>query len=265
MPNPSSITIMVVEHEAPVRKALRVQLEKAGYAVIEATDARNALLLALHHMPELVLQDLMLPDSTAFLLARELRALPEGETVPIIAMCQLESHLSDAQNNASGYAAFLRLPVTEHALLRSVERALPAPEPAPSHKPGDGMRVLVLDDNNMQRQLLTLYLREWGFEPLPVETLEEALRTARVKRVDAVVCDVLMPKHDGFSCCRQMRAEPALAGRPIVLVSAATADDDDWVAARAAGASAVLMGVPGFWGLQEALRRTLSGLPPVLA
>jgi CheY-like chemotaxis protein len=98
-----------------------------------------------------------------------------------------------------------------------------------------------------------------------VETLEEALRTARVKQVDAVVCDVLMPKHDGFSCCRQMRAEPSLAGRPIVLVSAATAEDDDWVAARAAGASAILMGVPGFWGLREALRRTLSGLPPVLA
>lgn len=264
MPNLSSITIMVVEHEAPLRKAHRLVLEKAGFAVIEAADARNALLLALHHMPQLVLQDLMLPDSTAFLFARELRALPEGETVPIIAMCQLESHLSDAKNSDSGYAAFLKLPAPEHALLECVRRVMPAPEPD-VHKPGDGMRVMVLDDNTMQRQLLTLYLREWGFEPVPVETLEEALRTARAKHVDAVVCDVLMPKCDGFSCCRQMRAEPSLAGRPIVLVSAATADDDDWVAARAAGASAVLMGVPSFWGLREALRRTLSGLPPVLA
>jgi DNA-binding response OmpR family regulator len=127
------------------------------------------------------------------------------------------------------------------------------------------MRVLVLDDNTMQRQLLSLYLREWGFEPLPVETLEQALRTARLMQIDAVVCDVLMPKLDGFSCCRQMRAEPSLAGRPIVLVSAATPEDDDWIAARSAGASAILMGVPGFWGLREALRRTLSGLPPVLA
>jgi DNA-binding response OmpR family regulator len=260
----SPITIMVVEHEAPIRRALRLVLETAGYAVIEAADAHNAMLLALHHMPDLVLQDLMLPDSTAFLFARELRALPEGDCVPIIALCQIESHLTDARNNDSGYAAFLRLPVSDCALIESVRHAVPEPEPE-LHKPGDGMRVLVLDDNTMQRQLLSLYLREWGFEPLPVETLEQALRTARVMQVDAVVCDVLMPKHDGFSCCRQMRAEPSLSGRPIVLVSAATPEDDDWIAARSAGASAVLMGVPGFWGLREALRRTLSGLPPVLA
>jgi len=260
----SPITIMVVEHEAPVRRALRLVLETAGYDVIEAADAHNAMLLALHHMPQLVLQDLMLPDSTAFGFARELRALPEGDSVPIIALCQIESHLTDARSNDIGYAAFLHLPVSERALLESVTHALPEPEPE-LHKPGDGLRVMVLDDNTMQRQLLSLYLREWGFEPLPVQTLEEALRTARLMQIDAVVCDVLMPKHDGFTCCRQMRAEPSLSGRPIVLVSAATAEDEDWVAARAAGASAILMGIPRFWGLREALRRTLSGLPPVLA
>jgi len=149
-------------------------------------------------------------------------------------------------------------------LLESVAHALPAREEK-VHKPGGGMRVLVLDDNAMQRQLLALYLREWGFSPIPVESLEEALTRARHDRVDAVVCDVLMPKCDGFSCCRAMRAEPALAGRPIVLVSAAAADEDDWNAARAAGATAVLMGVPNFWGLREALLRSLSGAPPVLA
>lgn len=188
----SPITIMVVEHEAPIRRALRLVLETAGYAVIEAADAHNAMLLALHHMPDLVLQDLMLPDSTAFLFARELRALPEGDCVPIIALCQIESHLTDARNNDIGYAAFLRLPVSDCALIESVRHAVPESEPE-LHKPGDGMRVLVLDDNTMQRQLLALYLREWGFEPLPVETLRasashrprDAGRRSRLRRLDA--------------------------------------------------------------------------------
>jgi len=257
-------TVMVVEHDAKTRKSLRQVLEKAHYAVIEAADARNALLLALHHMPQLVLQDLMLPDSAAFQFARELRAMPEGDAVPIIALCELESHLADARASATGYCAFLQLPVADEELLRSVARCLPAREEK-VHKPGGGMRVLVLDDNAMQRQLLSLYLREWGFAPVAVETLEEALARARQERIDAVVCDVLMPRCDGFTCCRAMRGEPALAGRPIVLVSAAAADDDDWASARSAGATAVLMGVPNFWGLREALLRSLSGAPPVLA
>jgi hypothetical protein len=49
------------------------------------------------------------------------------------------------------------------------------------------------------------------------------------------------------------------------MVSAALADDDDYRAARMAGATAVLMGVPNFWGLREALLRCLSGAPPLQA
>jgi CheY-like chemotaxis protein len=257
-------TVMVVENDAKTRKALRQTLEKASYAVLEAADARNAHLLAVHHMPQLVLQNLMLPDSTAFLFTRELRALPGGDTVPVIAMSKLDSHLTDARNSASGYSGFLQLPVDSALLLRTVLTCLP-PEEDAVHKPGGNLRVLVLDDNAMQRQLLSLYLREWGFVPVTVDTLDAALAEVRSQAVDAVVCDVLMPNRDGFECCRAMRKEPSLQGRPIVLVSAATADDDDYLAARAAGATAVLMGVPNFWGLREALLRSLSGAPPVMA
>jgi CheY-like chemotaxis protein len=256
--------VMVVENDAKTRKALRQALEKASYAVLEAADARNAHLLAVYHMPQLVLQDLMLPDSTAFLFTRELRALPGGDTVPVIAISKIDSHLADARNSASGYAGYLRLPVEPGLLVHTVASCLPASD-GEVHKPGGNLRVLVLDDNAMQRELLSLYLRDWGFVPVPVETLDEALTELRKQTVDAVVCDVLMPKRDGFECCRSMRAEPMLRGRPVVLVSAAMADDDDYRAARAAGATAVLMGVPDFWGLRETLLRSLSGAPPVLA
>jgi CheY-like chemotaxis protein len=258
-------TIMVVEHEAKTRKTLRQILEKNGYDVLEAADAHNAHLLALHHMPQLVLQDLMLPDAAAFMFLRELRALPEGANVPVIALSKIASHLADAQSSARDYAGVLALPIEPLALLRCVAACLVPELEALPPKPGGSLRVLVLDDNAMQRELLTLYLREWGFLPLPCETLEDALGEVRKQHVDAVVCDVLMPKCDGFSCCRSLRAEPTLRGRPIVLVSAAPADDEDWTAARGAGATAVLMGMPNFWGLREALLRSLSGTPPVLA
>ncbi|HEY8945566.1 MAG TPA: response regulator, partial [Polyangiaceae bacterium] len=79
-------TILIVEDNSVTRKMLRVTLEAEGYGVVEAPDARVALAAARRRMPELVLQDLILPDADGFELTRQLRALPGGDEVPIVAL-----------------------------------------------------------------------------------------------------------------------------------------------------------------------------------
>lgn len=98
-------------------------------------------------------------------------------------------------------------------------------------------RVLLVDDSASARALLGVRLREPGHDVVEVAHAAEAAELALEKPPDAVVTDLWMPGISGLQLCRLLRAEPATAGIPVVLL---TASDDRrsrfW--ARHAGATA---------------------------
>jgi len=73
--------VLVVEDEPQMRKFIRASLTSHGYRVLEAERAREAVMLATSHNPELLLLDLGLPDGDGIDLARQVR---EWSRVPII-------------------------------------------------------------------------------------------------------------------------------------------------------------------------------------
>jgi two-component system KDP operon response regulator KdpE len=73
----TALTILVIDDNAIARKAIRLALEGEGYSVLEAPDGRTALELPERHSPDLVLQDLFLPDMDGFELLARLRRLPQ--------------------------------------------------------------------------------------------------------------------------------------------------------------------------------------------
>lgn len=76
--------ILVVEDEEPIRRMTRFSLERAGFRVSEAGDARAARLLIADNRPDLVLMDWMLPGVSGLDFARELRADDATRDLPII-------------------------------------------------------------------------------------------------------------------------------------------------------------------------------------
>src|SRR5258708_3344054 len=85
--------VMVVEDNALTRKLTCQALLDRGYAVPEAPDARTALALVSDSLPDLILQDLILPDMDGFDLFARLRAVRGGAEVPILAFTGfLSSH-----------------------------------------------------------------------------------------------------------------------------------------------------------------------------
>lgn len=65
--------------------------------------------------------------------------------------------------------------------------------------------VLVVDDSKLQRKLLTLSLKRWGFEVMEAEGGEEALKMAAERRPDLVLSDWMMPGMTGLELCRRFR------------------------------------------------------------
>lgn len=81
-------------------------------------------------------------------------------------------------------------------------------------------KVLVVDDDQVNIDLLGYLLRAFGHEPMLSLTGEDAIRKARTHLPHLVVCDIQMPGLDGFEVLRRLRGDPNCEGMKIVGVTA---------------------------------------------
>ena len=86
-------------------------------------------------------------------------------------------------------------------------------------------RILVVDDQTTQRELLENLLLPLGFEVRQAASGAECLREAARFQPDAILLDIAMPDQDGWSVCRQLRAA-GLTKLPIIMVSANAYEND---------------------------------------
>jgi DNA-binding response OmpR family regulator len=87
-------------------------------------------------------------------------------------------------------------------------------------------RVLVADDEDDVRDLVTFRLTRSGYEVLEARDGAEALELAIAHTPDLAVLDAMMPKLDGYELTRRLRAEPATSPMPIILLTARTQEAD---------------------------------------
>ncbi len=100
-------------------------------------------------------------------------------------------------------------------------------------------RVLVVDDNPANVDILRARLAAHGYEILTAADGEAALVVARQAQPDLILLDVMMPKKDGIEVCREVRADASFPFVPIILVTA-KGDSSDVVAGLEAGADEYL-------------------------
>jgi CheY-like chemotaxis protein len=99
---------------------------------------------------------------------------------------------------------------------------------------GIRLRVLVCDDEAVLRALVRACL-EPAYEVVEARDGDESLRLARELRPDLIVLDMMMPGQSGLAVLETLRADPALAATPVVMLTA-RAQAADRFAAAAAGA-----------------------------
>lgn len=108
-------------------------------------------------------------------------------------------------------------------------------EPLPDNAP----HVLVVDDDQKIRDLLARFLFDQGFRVTTAENAANARAALRGLDFDVILLDVMMPKLNGFQTCRRLKADPATARTPVVIVTTKDQPADElW--AREVGAEAFL-------------------------
>ncbi len=96
-------------------------------------------------------------------------------------------------------------------------------------------RILVADDDEDIRMLVVMRLQHSGHEVEQAGDGAEAVEQCRNDAPDLVVLDLMMPGMNGLDACRTIRADPALARTPVILLTA-RAQSSDVEAGMAAGA-----------------------------
>ena len=90
----------------------------------------------------------------------------------------------------------------------------------------DPPRILVVDDNEMNRDIIVTRLEANGYKTLQAADGQEALAAVTQHHPDLVLLDVMMPNIDGLEACRQLKGNAGLAFTPVILVTAKAATQD---------------------------------------
>ena len=97
-------------------------------------------------------------------------------------------------------------------------------------------RILTVDDAATMRTMVAFTLKDAGYEVLEALDGCDALNVLKDRSVDVIITDLNMPNMDGIELTRQLRALPAFARTPIILLTTES-DPAKKMAGRAAGAT----------------------------
>ena len=80
-------------------------------------------------------------------------------------------------------------------------------------------KVLIVDDSVSMRQMVGFTLREGGFEVIEAEHGQDALDKLKSATVDLVITDLNMPVMDGITLIQNLRKQPAMKTKPILMLT----------------------------------------------
>ena len=207
--------ILVVDDDPSVRQLISRHLEQEGWKTVQASNATDALQLARESRPMLITLDIMMPDASGWWVLEKLKEDPQTAGIPVLVVTIVEDQRLVFALGASDY---LGKPYDRGALIAKIHRLLPRLE---------GKRVLVVDDDAEARTMLAKILNEERADVVLATGGDEAMSLIAQAPPDLVLLDLMMPGMSGFEMVARLRAQPAGASIPVMIVSAKelTAED----------------------------------------
>ena len=230
--------ILIIEDEANNLDVARRIVRGAGHEALTATDGLAGLELARRERPDAVVVDLLLPKLDGWSVTRALREEPWAKEIPIVAVSALAMQADRERAREAGCDDFVTKPyapaelravltryfagsVTPKAAAREADLPLNAIDAA--ERLG---RVLVVDDEPANVELLVRRLGGNGYETLTATNGHDAIALATKEQPDLILMDVMMPGLDGWQATKLLKADPKTMNIPVVFVTARDRPED---------------------------------------
>jgi signal transduction histidine kinase len=214
-----AVSVAAFGDDAAALTALTKQVAPA-VRLVWTTDAAELPKLAERERVSLVILDASSKGGTAWRVAHALSELPP-DRVPAILL--LPSIVAASEGPGAsvdlGWVALVPKPFTAQQLTRAVTTAAGRSDDEPAET-ARSVEVLVIDDDEDSRRVAAKFLGEQSIKVRECLDGETGLAEMRQRPPDVVVLDLMMPVLDGFGVLAAMRADPLIAGIPVVVLTA---------------------------------------------
>jgi len=210
------INILVVDDDARLRELLIDTLSSIGYKTEVASDGMEALKKLRDNSFDLVISDIHMPEIDGFMLLKKIRQHYPKLPVLFITGVTTEDMMGSATPDG-----FLAKPFRIGHIEQLIRETLSS---KPDQNTHSIRRVMVVDDDDMFREMLVESLQYNNFIPTAVEGGNEALTELENGKVDAVITDIKMPGMDGITLLKEIKkTHPDLS---VVLISAFFSEEE---------------------------------------
>ncbi len=222
--------VLIVDDNATNRHILVRQAESWGMLARETEAPAQALEWVRRGDPfDVAILDMQMPDMDGLTLATEIRRHRDSGALPLVML----TSLGRGEQSSVDFAAYLTKPIKpsqlHDALMAVFGGAVEQGDLSSALVADDGLadrvplRILVVEDNAVNQQLVLLMLRKVGYRADVAANGVEALEALERQPYDAVLMDVEMPEMDGLEATRRIHARWPRDRRPHIIAVTANA------------------------------------------
>jgi CheY-like chemotaxis protein/CHASE3 domain sensor protein len=224
--------VLVIEDETDFAKILYDISHEMQYSCLVAHSAAQGLRLAKAFKPQAILLDIRLPDASGLTVLQQLKEDPETRHIPVHALSATEQQDAALQLGAIGFAV---KPKTREELkevfLRLEEKYTQQIK-----------RVLVVEDDAIQRQSVIQLLSDEDIEIVAVELGEEALQQLHKQVFDCMIIDLKLPDMKGNQLLQRMSTEHILSFPPVIVYTGRNLTREEEMELRKYSSSIIIKG-----------------------
>jgi two-component system sensor histidine kinase/response regulator len=231
------LRVLIADDDAINREILTELLNQLGLKS-EAVEDGAAALQHLHEHPDFdyVLLDMEMSGLNGVDTARRIRQQPRFKDLPIIALTGHDGAEARCATREAGMDGHIVKPIHPAILRDELLRLRPS---VPGRSMLIGRRVLIVDDNALNREVAGGFLAAVGMDTVCAASGAEALKHLETSDFDIVLMDVQMPEMDGLETTVAIRSQPRWSSLPIIALTA-QAQSSDQEASLEAGMNAHL-------------------------
>ena len=200
--------MLVIEDEEAFAKILYDLAHELKFGVLVAPTADEGLRLAAEHVPHAIVLDIRLPDHSGMIVLDQLKLDPRTRHIPVHMISSEDFSRSALEMGAMGY---LTKPVRREQLEATFKNLA-------SFLDKKMKRVLVLEDEKVQRDHIVQLVSDPAIEVDAVETAREALDLLSTKTYDCMIMDLSIPDMSGYDLLEKLSQDETSYSHPPVIV-----------------------------------------------